>query len=119
MPQPQWGDNEYDLLFKAVENLEPFVDGSNYMRAQWGDLRYDLLFKLASNISNISGGGGTTPGPIPTIATPANATDFSGLPGGVAPPAGEDKIYWAIKDAASYWTIGSGDTQWTEVWKNA
>lgn len=113
MPQPQWGDNEYDLLFKAVENLEPFVDGSIYMRAQWGDLRYDLLFKLASNISNISGGGSGTSAQV--VTAPTNTTDFSMLPGGVAPTSG---VYWAPRDNSTLWTISGGNNQWRVVDQN-
>lgn len=112
-----FNDTKQVLLFKICEELVPLSSAD--VTPYFNDTPQALLYKMSQLIGGISGGGGTTPGPIPTIATPANATDFSGLPGGVAPPAGEDKIYWAIKDAASYWTIGSGDTQWTEVWKNA
>lgn len=114
MQLPIWGDHAYDVLFKTVANLESFVS-TNYQAPILGDHFYDLLMKLNHNLANFSGGSS---GPIPTIPTPSGINDFSGLPGGVAPPAGEDKVYWAVRDAATYWTIGSGDTQWTVVDKN-
>jgi hypothetical protein len=53
-----WGDHEYDLLFKANLNLEAVVS-ANYQAPVWGDHVWDLLAKLTSNIGNISIGGVT------------------------------------------------------------
>jgi hypothetical protein len=48
-----WGDHEYDLLFKANANLESAVS-ANYQPPVWGDHTWNLLDKLTSNIGNIS-----------------------------------------------------------------
>lgn len=113
MAQPHVGDNYWTLLYKFVQDMEPFV--SDFVAPHIGDNLWTLQFKAVKNMANFSG---SSSGPIPTIPTPSSINDFSGLPGGVAPPAGEDKVYWAVRDAATYWTIGSGDTQWTVVDKN-
>ena len=48
-----WGDHEYDLLFKANQSLEAVVS-SGYQPPVWGDHVWDLLNKLTSNIGNIT-----------------------------------------------------------------
>jgi hypothetical protein len=108
-------DREWDILYKANANLAPFVT-SNYMAPNYQDRAWDLLAKLTNNIGNISDG---VTGPIPSIPTPSGDTDFSGLPGGVAPPAGGDLIYFAVRDEFTYWTIGSGDTEWRVINKDS
>lgn len=114
MAEPKWEYSEYDLIFNAVQNLEPYTDVSAYLAPKWNDTKWDLLYKLTNNIGNISGGGGSA-----TIPTPSSPTDFSGLPGGVAPAGGTDLIYFAIRDAFTYWTIGSGDTEWRVINKDS
>lgn len=107
---PNWGDHEYDLLYKAVAALEPYV--SNFQAPKWGDHRWDLLYKLTNNIGSISGGGS---GSAQVVTAPANTTDFSMLPGGVAPTSG---VYWAPRDNSTLWTIQGGSDQWRVVDQN-
>lgn len=114
MPEtPNYQDREWDLAYKANIALEPFV--SSFMSPNYQDRTWDLLYKLTVNIANISTGSGDAPVVLPT---PSGINDFSGLPGGVAPSAGGNLVYFAVRDASTYWTIGSGDTQWTVIDKN-
>lgn len=103
----KWGDHEYDLLYKVVANLEPYV--SNYQAPKWGDHFYDLLYKLNFNLGSfnpVAAAGGSVP-------TPANENDFSVLPGGVIPTG--DQVYLADRDANSKWVISKSDTEWKIV----
>jgi len=111
MQTPNQGDHAYDLLFKTVANLEPFV--SNFQAPKWGDHFWDLLYKLNANLGNFNGGSSGDSAQV--VATPSGISDFSGLPGGVAPTSG---VYFAPRDASTVWTIASGDAQWTVIDKN-
>lgn len=111
--EPKWGDSQYDLLFKCVNNSAGLV--SNGQTANWGDSQYDLIFKLANNLDAAAGGGSGGGGIPQTTVAPANITDFS-MFGGVAPTTG---VYFAPRDQITLWTIEGGDTQWTVIDKNS
>lgn len=114
MQLPSWGDHAYDLLYKTVENLEPFVS-TNYQAPVWGDHFYDLLLKLNNNLANITASSGGTP--AVSVATPADENDFSVLPGGVIPTG--DAVYFADRDLNTLWTISKSDTEWKIIDKSA
>lgn len=116
MPAPKWGDHYYDLLFKFVENMEPFVSAADYQAPKFGDHLWDLQFKATHNMAHFTGASGGNPAVI--VTAPSGINDFSTLPGGVAPAAGTDLVYFAPRDASTFWTIASGDSQWTVVDKN-
>lgn len=56
-------------------------------------------------------GNGLQPNNPVMVAPPANATDFSQI-GGVPPPAGTRRIYFAPRDVSSIWEISSDQTSW-------
>lgn len=109
---PDFQDRDWDLVYKANAALEPFVDVSTYLQPNAQDRKWDLWYKLANNIGNITGGGSGT---AQVVSPPSNITDFSMLPGGVAPSSG---VYFAPRDEWTLWTIAAGDSQWTIVDKN-
>jgi hypothetical protein len=109
---PNFQDREWDLLYKAVADLEPYV--TNFVSPNYQDRTWDLLYKLSANISNINAASGGTPAVV--VEAPSGINDFSVLPGGVAPTG--DEVFFAPRDAGTLWTIAGGDTQWTIIDKN-
>lgn len=116
-------DDTRIALLKTLEYLNltygivasPFLEGTQALPTD--DVRRAAI-KINAAILSISGGDSGSSG-VPSIyPTPDNITDFSDLPGGVAPAAGTNKVYLAVRDESTYWTIGSGDSQWTVIDKN-
>lgn len=110
MAEPKWGDSAYDLLFKTVQGLEPFV--SSFQAPKWGDSFWDLLYKLNSNLGNFSGGGGGG-NSVQYTTAPTTINDFSMFPGGVAPSTG---VYLAPRDAGSIWEFSAGQPNWKIIY---
>lgn len=126
-PQMGYGADPSDdtriALLKTLEYLNitfgivasPFPEGT--LALPTDDTRRAAI-KINAAILSVGGGDSGSSG-VPSIyPTPSGINDFSDLPGGVAPAAGTNKVYLAVRDSTTYWTIGSGDTQWTVIDKN-
>lgn len=123
-PQMGYGADVSDdtriALLKTLDYLNetfgivasPFPEGT---LALVSDDTRRAAIKINAAIVAGQGGGGDTSGSAQVVTTPANVTDFSMLPGGVAPTSG---VYFAPRDLSTLWTIAAGDTQWTVVDKN-
>lgn len=106
-----YNDTIQALLFKACTALKTVSSAD--MTPYFNDTVQTLVYKMDMLIAGIA----TVPSP--NIATPSSDTDFSGLPGGVAPAGGTGLIYYAVRDAFTYWTIGAGDTEWRVINKDS
>jgi hypothetical protein len=114
-------DDTRIALLKTLEYLNdtfgivasPFPEGTQALPTD--DVRRAAI-KINADI--VAGQGGSTADVPEILPTPSGINDFSSLPNGVAPPAGGNLIYFAVRNAFTYWTIGSGDTQWTVIDKN-
>lgn len=107
---PKFNDHLQVLAYKTAKISEAF--SSDPMAPYFNDHLQVLVYKIAQNLLNGGGGGG----PSIVVAAPANTTDFSGLPGGVAPTG--DTVFFAPRDSGTIWTIAGGDTAWTIIDKN-
>lgn len=124
-PQMGYGADPSDdtriALLKTLEYLNltygivasPFPEGTLALSSD--DTRRAAI-KINAAIVAGQGGGGSTEGTAQVVAAPATVSDFSGLPGGIAPTG--DTVYFAPRNTSTLWTIAGGDAQWTVIDKN-
>lgn len=107
---PNFQDREWDILYKAVADLNGIL--TNGMQPNAQDRVWDLLYKLTTNIGLVASGGSS--GGV-VVTAPANINDFSMFPGGVAPSSG---VYFAPRDNGSIWEYSAGQTTWKIIYND-
>lgn len=74
-------------------------------------MRSTLGLVIGTDVLAPSGSGSTLTGVVKAVSAPSSKTDFSTLPGGVAPASG---LYQAVDDNW-IWSISGGDTVWRQT----